>query len=118
MVAPTMRIFVYEHVTGGGMLDDPRMAVLAPEGDAMLRAVVDDLTDIPGTEVTVLRDYRLKADIPARLRIVHSGQFAAVYRQALLECDAVWPIAPETDGILLRVTSEILATGRTLLGGR
>jgi tyramine---L-glutamate ligase len=113
-----MRILVYEYITGGGMLDDSNMTALAPEGDAMLRAVVDDLTDIPGTEITVLRDFRLRADFPARVRVVQSGQFAAVFRQALLECDAVWPIAPETNSILLRVTSEILASGRILLGSR
>src|SRR4051812_14563524 len=113
-----MRILVYEHITGGGMLNDPRIAALAPEGEVMLRALVNDLTDIPGTEVTVLRDVRLKADVPATMRVVQPGQFAAVLHRALLECDAVWPIAPETDGILSGITSEILTSGRALLGSR
>ncbi|MFL6580717.1 MAG: ATP-grasp domain-containing protein [Burkholderiales bacterium] len=113
-----MRILVYEHITGGGMLNDSRMAALAPEGEAMLRALVDDLTDIPGTEATVLRDFRLTADLPAAMRIVRPGQFAAVFRKALSECDAVWPIAPETDGILFGITSEILLSGRALLASR
>src|SRR3954468_269794 len=114
----SMRILVYEHITGGGMLDDPRMAALVPEGDAMLRALVDDLTAVPGTEVTVLRDFRLMADLPATMHIVQSGQFPAVFRRALSECDAVWPIAPETDGILLGITSQILTSGRVLLVSR
>ena len=113
-----MRILVYEHITGGGMLDDPRMAALAPEGEAMLRTLVDDLMDIPGTEVTVLRDARLKAVLPATMRVVQPGRFAEVFRQASLECDAVWPIAPETDGTLLDIASAILANGRALLGSR
>ena len=113
-----MRIFVYEHVTGGGMLDDPRMAALAPEGEMMLRALVDDLMAIPGVEVTVMRDVRLKADVSARTHIVRAGRFENVFRQAVQECDAVWPIAPEVDGILLRITRQILACGRTLLGNR
>ena len=113
-----MRVFVYEHITGGGMLDDRRMAGLAPEGEVMSRALVDDLTAVPGVEVTVLRDFRLKADVPATTRIVHTGQFDAVFRRAVQECDAVWPIAPEMEEILLRITREILACGRTLLGSR
>lgn len=113
-----MRIFVYEHITGGGMLDDPRMTALAPEGEVMLRALVDDLTAIPGVEVTVLRDVRLQADVPAGTRVVRSGQFDAVFTQAVQECDAVWPIAPELNGILLRITREVLACGRVLLGSR
>jgi predicted ATP-grasp superfamily ATP-dependent carboligase len=113
-----MRILVYEHITGGGMLDDPRMVALAPEGEAMLRALVDDLMDIPGTEVTVLRDFRLTGDLPAIVRAVRPGQFAEVFRRALSECDAVWPIAPETDGILSAITNEILTSGRALLASR
>ena len=118
MVAPTMRIFVYEHITGGGMLDDPRMAVLATEGDLMLRALVDDLRAIDGVEVSILRDFRLNADVPAEIRIVRPGEFQVVFGQAVDACDAVWPIAPETDGILFRLTQEILLRGRRLLGTR
>jgi predicted ATP-grasp superfamily ATP-dependent carboligase len=113
-----MRILVYEHITGGGMLDDPRIAVLAPEGDLMLRALVDDLRVIPGVEVSVLRDFRLKAHVPAESRIVRPGEFTVVFGQAVEACDAVWPIAPETDGILFRLTQEILMRGRKLLGAR
>ena len=113
-----MKILVYEHITGGGMLDDPQMAALAPEGELMLRALVDDLTAVPGVEVTVMRDFRLPADLPARTLVVHSGQFSTVFRRAAQECDAIWPIAPEQDGILHRLTAEILARGRTLLGNR
>ena len=100
------------------MLDDPRMTALAPEGEMMVRALVDDLAAISGVEVTVMRDFRVKADLPARMRVVHPGQFNAVFRQAILESDAVWPIAPEQDDLLLRVTGEILARGRRLLGSR
>lgn len=113
-----MRIFAYEHITGGGMLDDPAMAVLAPEGETMLRALVDDLTVIPDVEVTVMRDFRLKADMPARTLVARTAQFHAVFRQAVQENDAVWPIAPEQDDILSRVTHEILSSGRKLLGNR
>lgn len=113
-----MRIFVYEHITGGGMLHEPQMAALAPEGEMMLRALVDDLTALPGVEVTVMRDFRLKADLPARTLIARAGQFNAIFRQAVQQCDAVWPIAPEQDDILSRITGEILACGRTLLGSR
>ena len=112
------RILVYEHITGGGMLDDPRMSALAPEGEVMVRALVDDLMAIPDVEVAVLRDFRLSPDLPVRTHIVRAGEFNTVIRQALQECDAVWPTAPETDGILLRITGRILECGRTLLGTR
>ncbi len=112
-----MKILAYEHITGGGMLGDAQMSALAPEGDAMLRALVDDLTAIPGVEVAALRDARLSADLPATLhRVDTAADFWPAFRSAVRAADAVWPIAPERDDILLRITDEILACGRTLLG--
>jgi predicted ATP-grasp superfamily ATP-dependent carboligase len=114
-----MRIFVYEHITGGGMLDDPQVAALAPEGEMMLRALVDDLTAIPGVEVTVLRDARLAGDLPAAIHAVRTAEeFWPAFRRAAGEADAVWPIAPEQDGILARITREVIHSGRMLLGCR
>lgn len=114
-----MRILVYEHITGGGMLGDAQMSALAPEGDAMLRALVDDLTAIPGVEVAAMRDARLSADLPATLHRVDSAcDFWPAFRRAMRDADAVWPIAPERDDILLRITEEILQAGRALFGCR
>jgi len=114
-----MRIFVYEHITGGGMLDDPQIAALAPEGEMMLRTLVDDLTAIPGVEVTVLRDARLAGDLPASIHMVLTAEtFWPAFRRAAGEADAVWPIAPEQDGILARITREVLNSDRMLLGCR
>jgi predicted ATP-grasp superfamily ATP-dependent carboligase len=111
-----MRILVYEHITGGGMLEDARISALAAEGDLMLRALVRDLSVVPGVEVSVLRDFRLPADVPATMHIVGPGAFDEAFRRAISGCDAVWPIAPETGGILLRITREIASSGRWLLG--
>src|SRR5579859_320059 len=113
----SMKILAYEHITGGGMLGDAQISALAPEGDAMLRALVDDLTAIPGVEVAALRDARLSADLPATLHRVDSvADFWPAFRSAARAADAVWPIAPERDDVLLRITDEILASGGTLLG--
>lgn len=114
-----MKILAYEHITGGGMLGDARMSALAPEGETMLRALVDDLTAISGVEVIALRDARLDADLPAILhRIDSAHDFWQAFRSAMRDADAVWPIAPEQDGVLSRITVEILKAGRILLGSR
>ncbi|MEO8157327.1 MAG: ATP-grasp domain-containing protein [Betaproteobacteria bacterium] len=114
-----MKILAYEHITGGAMPRDADMSALAPEGDLMLRALVEDLTAIPGVDVAVMRDARLRADLPAALYPVRSAtDFQKVFRSAMRDADAVWPIAPEQDGVLSRVTDQILRTGRTLLGCR
>lgn len=114
-----LRVFAFEHITGGGMLDDPLMSALAPDGDRMLRALVDDLLAIPGVDVAVMRDPRLQRDIPATMFVPQSaGGFRTLFREVARACDAVWPIAPESGDILLRTTTEALASGRRLLGCR
>ena len=114
-----MKILAYEHITGGAMPGDAKMSALAPEGEAMLRALVDDLTAIPGVEVAVMRDARLGADLPATLHPVgNASEFWPAFRHAMRDADAVWPIAPEQGGMLLRITDEILLAHRVLLGCR
>jgi len=115
----SMKILAYEHITGGGIPGDADLSVLAPEGEAMLRALLDDLTALSGVEVSVMRDARLGANLPARVHLVDNpADFQPAFRRAMHDADAVWPIAPEQDGILLRITDEILQSRRTLLGCR
>jgi tyramine---L-glutamate ligase len=114
-----MKILAYEHVTGGAMLDEPQMAALAPEGEAMLRALLNDLTSIPDVKVAAMRDARLGVHLPATVHSVgRSSDFWPAFRRAVRDADAVWPIAPERDGVLLRITHEILQAGPVLLGCR
>lgn len=113
-----MRIFVYEHITGGGLLDQALPASLAQEGDMMLHALLRDLGDIPGMEIIATRDPRLPAlDFPINVYTPHS---AAETEQVLGHCmdiaEAVWPIAPESGGALERIHRSVLKHGRILLG--
>lgn len=113
-----MRIFVYEHITGGGLLDQALPAVLAQEGDLMLRALLRDLGDVPGVEAITTRDPRLPAlDLPL---CVYTPRSAAETERVLEHCmdiaEAVWPIAPEGGGVLERIHRSVLKRGRKLLG--
>jgi predicted ATP-grasp superfamily ATP-dependent carboligase len=115
-----MRIFVYEHITGGGCLDQALPPSLAHEGELMLRALLDDLRDVPGTEVLIMRDPRLSV-FDAALEVWRPKSKAEawnLFRHCCMSADAVWPVAPETDGALKRLSSEVLACGRILLGSR
>jgi len=116
-----MRVFVYEHVTGGGLLllaaED--LASLAPEGDMMIRALLHDLAEIPGVEPIALRDPRLELDLAATVLVPRSaGDFWPSFDRALEMSDAVWPIAPEQDGWLERITQVVVEGGRTLFNSR
>jgi tyramine---L-glutamate ligase len=114
-----MRIFAYEHITGGGLMDQRSQAALAAEGEAMVRALVQDLVAIPDVEVAAMRDPRLLLDLPATMRVPESKRdFWPMFCRAVRESEAVWLIAPEQDGILERLSREVVAAGCRLLGSR
>src|SRR4051794_33295079 len=91
-----MRIFVYEHISAGGLGPD-NPASLLREGRAMLDAVADDFGRVPGVSV-VTPD--------------HGGDFRARVRTT----DATLVIAPEFDDLLLTRSRWVLEEGGRLLG--
>ncbi|NEV63638.1 ATP-grasp domain-containing protein [Thiorhodococcus minor] len=115
-----MRIYVFEYITGGGMLDTNLPPSLVREGDLMLRALASDLGSIDGIQCLITRDARLA---PLRLAadcwsVRTPEQFAETWAEALDLADAVWPIVPEHQAALERVTEAILAAGKGLLNSR
>ncbi|MCG8449410.1 MAG: hypothetical protein MI725_07515, partial [Pirellulales bacterium] len=56
-----MHIFLYEWVTGGGLVEQPGAlpASLLTEGSAMLTALADDFVRIDDCRVSTLRDIRI-----------------------------------------------------------
>lgn len=113
-----MKIFVYEFITGGGLLHDPLPESLAIEGDMMATALLDDLARLPKIEILVSRDPRLAARFDGVACIApNAGEdpFLA-FARGVRQCDAVWPIAPETGGVLEELSRIIVGEGRLLLG--
>ena len=85
----------------------------------MIRALLRDLAEIPGVEPIVLRDPRLDADLPATVLVPRSARdFWPSFDRALQMSDAVWPVAPEQDGWLERITQAVVDSGRTLFNSR
>jgi predicted ATP-grasp superfamily ATP-dependent carboligase len=115
-----MRVLIFEYITGGGMQAQILPVSLAREGDLMLGALLRDLSDIAGIRVTALRDHRL--GIPAYsppgvewLVVGPQDDAQTRFASAIRRADAVWPIAPETEGILERLCQMVETAGKTLL---
>ncbi|WP_333844510.1 ATP-grasp domain-containing protein [Pelomicrobium sp.] len=113
-----VRVFLYEHVTGGGLMGQPLPASLAREGDMMLRAALDDLTELPGMEAVVSRDSRLPfpSGVAAVLEPAPGESPGCLYRRGLALADLAWIIAPETGGVLEALAREALEQGKGLFG--
>jgi len=114
-----MKIFVYEFVTGGGLAEEPLPPGLVHEGDLMLRALLADLAALPDLDVFSSRDPRLPA-LPGVPAIAPGpGENAARhFARGVSAADAVWPVAPETGGVLERLAGDTVERGRILLGCR
>jgi len=99
-------VFVYEYLSGGGLVDDDPSAgdTLLPLGVAMRDAIVADLLRLPACAVTAAVCPRA-AGLSGHAAGVHAhdgeSPFAFVARQAQVH-DLVWLVAPETGGLLGR----------------
>jgi len=112
-----MRILVFEFASGGGFAASPLPASLVREGRAMLNALVADLVAIGGHEIVTTADRRLALTAPKGVEVVPVGPGAAVLPDELVSSvDAVWLIAPETDGCLERLARRVERLGKMLLG--
>ncbi|MBM3395003.1 MAG: ATP-grasp domain-containing protein [Betaproteobacteria bacterium] len=103
-----MRVLVYEYFTATASAETPR--ALIDEGDAMVRALMADLAAVRG--LTVVNPY-----CPMRTE-PQTGRSHAVYpefAEFLQDVDAVWPIAPESDGVLESLTRLAERAGRQVL---
>jgi predicted ATP-grasp superfamily ATP-dependent carboligase len=117
-----VRIFVYEHITGGGTLMEgtlgPPGGTLLAEGAAMLRALVADFAAVEGVDVAVLRDARLEETCASatEVRIVHNRtEYQHAFDQLTAESDATIVVAPELRGALLRCCRRVVDLGGTLI---
>ena len=109
-----MRIFVGEYICGGGLLQESLSGIptsLRTEGEAMLHAIVSDISSF--AEAVVPLDSRLQLEVDAaetieiEPAIAPWGQWAAVANQ----CDGALIIAPESDGILAKGVAVLRAAG-------
>jgi tyramine---L-glutamate ligase len=115
-----VNIFLYDHVTGGGLAGHAVPAAKAAAAQAIVRAMLEDFLNVPGVFVTIWRDSRVGIDLKldtARLTQTLVSNFdETAWLAAVQASDAVWLIAPETEGQLERLSSAVLRAGRTLLG--
>ncbi|HWG80528.1 MAG TPA: ATP-grasp domain-containing protein [Stellaceae bacterium] len=114
-----MRIFAFEYVTAGGARECAAPASLIAEGTMMLRALAGDLSRLSGVEVSVARDPAIAlGHVGGDVRTIDPANPWAAWGELIADCDAVWPIAPESGGILEEVTALAERHGRAVLNSR
>ncbi|MCE9546770.1 MAG: ATP-grasp domain-containing protein [Planctomycetia bacterium] len=117
-----MKLFLYEHITGGGLLGadfaEPLPPSLLAEGRAMIEAVAADFSNIPGAEVTLLAEPRAGISAPG-CRVIEVRDVAeaeSAFDRLAGESDWTLVIAPELEGALLDRCRRVEQCGSRLLG--
>jgi predicted ATP-grasp superfamily ATP-dependent carboligase len=112
-----MRILLHEFVSGGGLAGREVPASLGREGRAILTALVADLAAIRRHEIVTTADPRFPLAAPPGVQVVTlTGRGAAFLDGLIASADAVWLVAPETDGCLERLAGRAERKGKMLLG--
>ncbi len=119
-----MRLFIGEFLCGGGLstsrIDEIPQSLLR-EGNAMLKAVVADATELPGVKVVVPVDPRLVDPRGMESAELHDLESSVAWSEAwqdwAADCDAVVAIAPE-DGPLGEVYGMLADAGPLWIGCR
>jgi predicted ATP-grasp superfamily ATP-dependent carboligase len=119
-----MKIFLYEHLTGGGLLADTRLTnereSLAVEGRAMCSALAADFAAIDAVQITCLRDSGMvewKPECHCLIDVRSAQERDAAFDCKAAEADWTLVIAPEIDGVLAERCRRVLGAGGRLLGG-
>lgn len=109
---------MFEYITGGGFNKQALPGSLAREGRLMLQALLDNLAAIDGIELVVMLDERLIGSVNnngAMVVIKPESDVTEEFSRLVEQCDAVWPVAPEFDGILQALCQMVEQSGRILL---
>jgi tyramine---L-glutamate ligase len=114
------KILLFEYITGGGFNQTGLPEALAKEGLLMLQALVDNFVSLQGLAVTVMIDERMlgrlivSEDFSVQI-IAAQSDVHAEFQALITQHDAIWPIAPETEGILQQLCEHVEQAGKILL---
>lgn len=115
-----MKVFVGEYICGGGYADqalDQLPAGMRQEGEAMLRALVEDLSEFSETTVVLEDRFDLSLNCSNQVAFDPDRTLWAQWVDAARGCDAALIIAPENDGLLAKGVAALRSSGVDVIAG-
>lgn len=111
------KIFVCEFITGGGLCAEQLPESLVKEGRLMRDALLNDFANLP-YKVYTTSDTRLKPPsyVAKCITVRPNADIWHIWEVQIKQADAVWMIAPETNGLLLKLTQLAVKHGKKILG--
>ncbi|MEO1528608.1 MAG: ATP-grasp domain-containing protein [Planctomycetota bacterium] len=115
-----MRVFVGEYVCGGGFAEQSSEQLplsMRREGEAMLRAIVEDLSEFSETVVMLEDRFELSFDYSKVLSFDPEKPLWSQWVDGARGCDSAVIIAPETDGLLAKGVAALRSSGVDVIAG-
>lgn len=113
-----MKILLLEYITAGGLCGQPLPDSLLREGLLMRDALLSDFSEI--ADVEILTTYDVRVGLPKYANVAVpmdvTSNAAAVWQALLHTCDVALVIAPESDGVLSKLTQLVDSAGVKNLG--
>jgi predicted ATP-grasp superfamily ATP-dependent carboligase len=114
------KIFVHEFISGGGWSEGDLPPGLVREGYAILWALLSDFQAWGAARIVTTLDTRLwlrRGELPTdEISALAPAEYEAGFRSILSQCDAALIVAPETGGLLARLSAIVVEAGIPLLG--
>ena len=107
-----LKVFAFDYVMEGGPTARALPRAFTQQGEMLLDALLADLGALPGVRVDTMATLCASGIGSALPGKSFNERFAACVEAA----DAVWPLAPESDGLLETLSRDILRGKRILLG--
>lgn len=115
-----MKVFVGEYICGGGFSSRPVEDMphgMRQEGEAMLRALVDDVSQFARTSVILDDRFKIELSDSDAVRYDPERSLWAQWVEAARDCDAALIIAPEIDGTLAKGVAALRSQGVDVVAG-
>lgn len=105
-----MRVFICEFVTAGGLARQDLRPSLLKEAQLMRDALMADVEALPGVGSLILaHDARLPAPTETSVPVGPDDDPWDIWARLAGEADVVWPVAPESEGLLARLITTMKA---------
>lgn len=111
-----MRVFICEYVTSGGWRDRALPDMLLPEAVLLRDSILADLEELPGIHPLVAYDDRLPKPSADSVPVRRGDDPWVCWSGLAQEADVVWPVAPETAGLVARMVRMMAESGARLIG--
>jgi predicted ATP-grasp superfamily ATP-dependent carboligase len=114
------KIFVHEFISGGGWSEGDLPPGLVGEGYTILWALLSDFQAWGAARTITTLDTRLwsrRSQLPAdEILPLAPAEYQAGFASILSQCDAALVVAPETGGLLAKLSALVVKAGLPLLG--